>query len=182
MMTRDYLIKRVNNRIDLNQEAINECTASDMRLVISNNNDLLRLIKARLEKSDKTYEEGINDCWEFMKTFTLLPSDGGMDPIKFEKIFGHNFASEMVKTHTYYEALAKVKAYEERPVVGDVVKHSNVYGHGSMTFIVINISNKEIKGLRSTGETCTFSYPNEYITKTGKHVDLEGLFDSIKED
>ena len=103
-MSREYFIKRISNRIDLNQEAINGQTAADLRLVISNNNDLLRLIKTELEStensentenSDKTYEQGMHDIWELCRKLYCDPVFNKYT--KREEIFGYEYISDILE-------------------------------------------------------------------------------------
>lgn len=182
-MTRDYLIKKVNNRIDLNQVAINECTGTDsMRLVISNNNDLLRLIKTELEKQpDKTYEQGMHDIWGLWQK---VHCEVGFNANLLEHIFGYEYLDTILERLSPGAALEKFKAYEqkkreeaEKPVVGDVVDVCRKQ-NGKLATGLYTGEDDIAYSILVDGTTLDHFYKDRiYLKKTGKHVDLEGLFE-----
>lgn len=71
-----------------------------------------------------TTDEGLNDAWELARKITLSTSDGGYSCEELENIFGYRSPASIFKAFTPQEALAKVKAYEERNKikVGDVIR------------------------------------------------------------
>ena len=170
----------MKNRVDRRFSNVVPVTGDSLR----ENNNLLGRIKTVLKSADNDYEKGLNDCWEFVKSFILLPSAGGMDAITFKNIFGHNFPSEMMRIHTYQEARNKIEAYEQkkkaeeeqsRIVVGDIV----VNEHWNIPFIVTEFKNGFIKGIDDKGEPHKFIWPNDLIHKVGSG---SGLFDRFKMD
>lgn len=181
-MTREELIRKIGERIDSNRRTINdEYRMAVMKESLIEDVELLNCIKNYLQDSDDSHDQGMRDIWGLWQK---VHCEVGFNANLLEHIFGYEYLDTILERLSPGAALEKFKAYEqkkreeaEKPVVGDVVIHSNANDKGPMTFIVININDAEIKGLRSTGETCSFIYPNSYIKKTGKHVDLEGLFE-----
>ena len=130
--------------------------------------------------ADKTYEQGLADAWELAKKIYYAPCDGGLEQHEIEEIFGCKFGSVMFR-YTAEEALAKIEAYERKSaiILGDEVEHDcNSF---RTTFFVTYLNGNQIKGLDKTGNTHYFTMPNQYIKKTGKHIDIEGLLRQIGE-
>lgn len=124
----------------------------------------------------KTYEQGIADAWELAKkVYNMKIAD-------IDEIFGVNGGFyEVMRDFSIEEALAKISEYErEKEIkVGDEVVHGC---EGLETkFFVTYIDYHSIKGIEKNGDTHFFTFPNQYIKKSGKHIDIESLLKEIGE-
>lgn len=123
-----------------------------------------------LHTSDESYNKGLNDAWELVKKIVKSPHEGGYKANELADIFGIS-DKPVLDAYTPQEALAKVRAYEEKHdeiKAGDVVKDS--VGEA----LVLRIDDNRMYLLcrdRSCGE---YNLSSRY-KKTGKH------FDSIDE-
>lgn len=128
---------------------------------------------------DKTYSDGLTDAWELAKK--ILFKEYGYSAQQIYDIFGDG-AMQSVKKLTIEEALAKIEAYEKEKEgikVGDEAVHG--IGGCETKFIVTSMSEGMIRGFDSNGITHSFTIPNRFITKTGKHIDIESLLRQIGE-
>ena len=125
---------------------------------------------------DKTYEQGLSDAWELAKKICTLKNS------EFDKVFGCVYFADAFYNFTPEEALAKIEAYEKEKSeikVGDEVVHG--IGGCETKFIVTSMSDGMIRGFDSNGIIHSFTFPNRFITKTGKHIDIESLLRQIGE-
>jgi hypothetical protein len=127
-----------------------------------------------LHTTDESYNKGLNDAWKLAKKIAVLEDDGGYSCEELKNIFGHVATASVLKVFTPQEALAKVKAYEERNEikVGDVVRSKGCSVEG----IVTKVYEIKIYRLFKDGSCDSISTKaKEDLVKTGKH------FDSIDE-
>lgn len=125
-----------------------------------------------LHPTDEAYNKGLDDAWELAKKIVLPEHKGGYTADELEDIFDKRTFTSLMNTFTPQEALAKVKAYEERNEikVGDVVTTK-----GSVfESIVTKVSGRVVYRLFMDG-SCDVHANKETLEKTGKH------FDSIDE-
>lgn len=127
----------------------------------------------------KTYSEGLNDAWELAKRIVMGVEDGGFDSQEVIDVFGKNRYYSF-KDLSPQEALAKIEAYEkEKKIkVGDEVVLDD---EEKTVFIVTRIRNGFISGFDKDGTTHSYIFPNRFIQKTGKHIDIESLLLQIGE-
>ena len=122
---------------------------------------------------DMAYDRGLNDAWELAKKlYEMLCVD-------LEKIFdGHERLEDIFDNFTPQEALAKLKEYEDSKIeVGDVVDVANG------TLAVITYANSDIDNYSFVDFTGTTrnDYKFSMLKKTGKHIDIQQILDSIGE-
>ena len=128
-----------------------------------------------LHSTDELYNKGLNDGWELAKKIVVSPTNGGYTAGELLKIFGT--MESILNAYTPQEALAKVKAYEERNEikVGDVVRLKDCCVEG----IVTRVDSRNIYRLFKDGSTTKEAFEDfedfEDFEKTGEH------FDSIDE-
>lgn len=185
------LIKKIDKAIADN-ELTRKLVVDDGVFSVSfgRNIDALTQAKAAIENFEKELEHEKNELWEFVKSFILLPSDGGMDVTTFAEIFGHNFPSQMVKTHTYQEALAKVREYDqkkkeeaERLVVGDVVDVFSLQNTVLIRSGLFTGEDDKTYSVLIDGTNLYHYYKcNTTIVKTGKHFDIQGMLDELRQE
>lgn len=132
--------------------------------------------KSNMDLIGKTYEQGLADAWELAKKIYDMKCDA------IEEIFGVKGGFyEVVRNFTFEDCRDKIEAYEkEKEIkVGDEVVH----GEGSFQtkFTVTFFESNKVEGFDKNGNTHSFCYPNPYIKKTGKHIEIEGILKQIGE-
>ena len=131
----------------------------------------------------KTYSQGLADAWKLAKKIVLSPYNGGMSSGTLDEIFDkYSDMDSVLMNYTAEEALAKIEAYEKERAevkIGDEVVHG--IGGCETKFIVTSMSDGMIRGFDSNGITHSFTFPNRFITKTGKHIEIESLLKQIGE-
>ena len=129
----------------------------------------------------KTYEQGLADAWELARKIATETKDGGIPCDDMCVMFGTDIIPIIFEKFTFKDCLAKIEAYEkEKEIkVGDEVVH----GEGSFQtkFTVTFFESNKVEGFDKNGNTHSFCYPNPYIKKTGKHIDIESLLRQIGE-
>jgi hypothetical protein len=104
--------------------------------------------------------------------------DGGVSISDLYKIFGTESMCTIMKNNTVYDAIDKLKAYEDKQKdsieVGDEVKAA--FG----TAVVTHCDDEEgsVLYLYSTGST-GFDEPRN-VKKTGKHYDIQSILEAIR--
>lgn len=154
------------------------------------NNDILSKARHIIKNGFAgEYERGLNDAWELTRKIGCSIPNGGYTITELKMIFGSMDMCDVFNDNsTCQEALAKVEEYEKKKaeeeskklVAGDVVTY---FSNMSKTAIFLYESFKDYWILIEAGE-CPQSLSKDRFTlkKTGKHVDLEGLFAGIKEE
>lgn len=120
-----------------------------------------------LHTPDEAYNKGLDDAWELAKKIVLPDHLGGYTVDELKDIFGKNTFASLMNTFSPQEALAKVKAYEERNEikVGDVVEFKD----GCIESIVTKVDGYTIYKLFKSGD-CN-SCDKKDLKKTDKHYD-----------
>jgi hypothetical protein len=120
---------------------------------------------------DEGYNKGLNDAWELLRKLSGLKSD------EFLKIYDTCILYEVIYKNTPQEALAKLKAYEEAQEikVGDVVQSKNY----KIVVTKVSADNDVVYGFDNGGND--FCYHANDVTKTGKHIDIKSILESIGE-
>lgn len=185
-MNKQGLNEKIRNRIGRNLYYMScVVTNNNVRTEFEKNNELLDAIfvEMRQDKSSEDYEKGLNDAWELAQKICCLPPIGYTCD-ELTGIFGpkHKLTTNIMKEHTYQQALAKVEEYEKkkaeeeaRPVRGDIVKVTDKRDSSCNYGIYLGDDYYSYYILRrkSTG---TSQYTKQFFTleKTDQHVDLEG--------
>ena len=128
------------------------------------------------ELMDRTYEQGLFDAWALAQKLEFDEIDGGLSIDEVENIFGCS-VYDVFKCHSPQEALAKLKAYEEQRniEVGDIVL---IYGEEA---VVTRVVDEHANILFGDGVTNNMPVKELVGDKTGKHIDIKSILDSIGE-
>lgn len=121
------------------------------------------------------YNKGLEDAWELAKKIILPTFYGGYSSGELQNIFGYRSPESVLKAFTPQEALAKVKAYDNKMNsirVGDVVTVKG--GISDFESIVTKVSGRVVYRLFMDG-SCDGNANKEDLVKTGRH------FESIDE-
>lgn len=151
---------------------ITRLLSENKRLKAENGNGLWNIEQARAE--------GQNEAWELARKIVLMEKEGGMKDEDYKAIFGGCQPSDYIlKTHTYPEAAAKVKAWKkakEEIKVGDIVKSKSDI---PVEFCVTEIScHGRLYGIGKNGGTYSNKNP-EFWEKTGRHIDIDSFLKQI---
>lgn len=120
------------------------------------------------------YEQGLNDGWELAKKIYAAPSDGGYTLEQLTQIFRESSMSAIARTYTASDAIAKIKAYEEKKKadaelrVGDEIEISGASADVPR-MVVTQIDNQYVSTVDAKGDTrCICKNTNTFV-KTGRH-------------
>ena len=129
------------------------------------------------EMQDEAYQAGLNDAWEAAKRIVDMP-----DPPYWD-VFG-KCKSDLFKKLSASEAIAKLKAYEEkrsdRIEVGDIVERY-IDGKLDSKGVFLQEEGGYWRCLFDTGAVLmTFAYPKGQFKKTGKHYDIASILEAMR--
>ena len=117
---------------------------------------------------EKTYIDGLNDAWELAKRLYEFTCD------ELEEIFGVKYGfHDLISKYNSQEALAKLKAYEERIEVGDIVL---IYGEEA---VVTRVVDEHANILFGDGVTNNMPVKELVGDKTGKHIEIKSFLKQI---
>lgn len=116
---------------------------------------------------DMTAEE----AWETAKKILLYPQHGGFNAAELEEIFGR---TEHLWEFSPQEAKAKIEDWEaKREIkVGDIVKTED-----DEKAIVLDVKPNTFDVWTEGG--CAEEWYRSKVTKTGRHIDIQGLLEQI---
>lgn len=171
------------------EDKIKKLMEENIRLIAENTK-----LKAKddvLKTSCDDYEEKVNDmcdtarvegqdeAWELARKIVLMEKEGGMKDEDYIAIFGGCQPSDYIlKTHTYPEAAAKVKAWKkakEEIKVGDVLE--GIYDN-EVKCIVTNLCPDNMAYL-VFDDGIAGVYELDNLKKTGRHIDIDSFLKQI---
>lgn len=142
--------------------------------------DINNIQKQIEEAYQKGVEDGRNKTWEAARKIVLYRDEGGTSILDLTEIFDCCTIQQVFRKYTVFEAIAKLKAYEEKADKdvkrGDVVR-SKVNG---LTYIVTIASEGGYVLLGSDGNFATSCITNSF-EKTGRHFDIDKILEAMKE-
>ena len=77
------------------------------------------------EAEKKAYNRGLNEAWDMAKQIIKYAADGGFSPDVLREIFGVSTIQYIFKYNSAAEALAKIKAYEDKQKGNDEVEETD---------------------------------------------------------
>ncbi len=150
--------------------------------------EYIKMVKEMFDDMEekKTYEQGLADAWEVLRKLQQMPCT------EFYKLFPccegmGNAITELIRRMTPAEAIAKIKAYEEKQ---DEIKVGDEITDGEKKCVVVERYGGDMKfnqshlyALDSSGR-CFSIYKHNfdlYWKKTGKHfLQIEELLKAMK--
>ena len=117
---------------------------------------------------DKEYKDGLNEAWN------LIWEIINMSPSQRKEILGDNVIEYIIQRNTASEALEKIKAYEQRIEVGDVVEHKTCFG------IVTLITKTNMAHILWEDGGIGIANVKD-LRKTSKHYDIQSILDGLGE-
>lgn len=130
-----------------------------------------------LPKPDKTYEQGLQDAWGLVRR--LVANTNPSKLIDMGKFFGASDIVDILDKYTPQEVLAKLKAYEK----STEIKVGDVVSNGKHALLCVKKDDDYFYFLDKDGAHIFLTKQNlekAELNKTGKHIDLEGIFEQIK--
>ena len=131
------------------------------------------------------YQRGLDDAWECMKKIAFLEK-----PRDMRDFLGHTTFGGILTGYTAAEAIAKLKAYEEKQKaddkieVGDEVEWDNDFTGDR--FIVTRIyqpygKKEQCDGIDDDGDVYR-AVLIESLVKTGRHFDIASILEDMRND
>ena len=184
MKSREELIRILEKCANGNCEGcpysnISECTTAK-------NNDLLEFLRAigkTKEICEEMYEEGLKDAWSMAKKIAFIDREGALTRKEFDEIFGGKYKDEVFKM-TPMAVKRKIDEWAKTCNfhVGDVVKYNDILDMRNVPNekgVITKIENGKASVLWS-GYTIG-TYPINELILTGKHIDLDQIFELLNE-
>ena len=136
---------------------------------------------------DEAYQCGLNDAWEAAKKIFGYEIDGALNIDELKKAFGSNVycTADIIRANTAAQAIAKLKAYEEKQKedevkVGDEVAFHHDDGRPD-TVVVVTYIGKDgfIDGMDGRGTQYAHKNPTKW-TKTGRHFNIDKILEEMQ--
>lgn len=162
-----------------------------LKLAVGEINNHLSILEGLLrnERDDvqkqvnEAYQRGLDDAWECMKKIAFLEK-----PRDMRDFLGHTTFGGILTGYTAAEAIAKLKAYEEKQKaeddikLGDELEHT-VSGYTSKAIFLEKNGDDEdwYNCLFWTGcGVAILSYPKSQFKRTGKHFDIDKILAEMR--
>lgn len=133
------------------------------------------------KKVDEAHQRGLEDAWEAARKIVTWPDRSLVNSDTFDLDHGENIFTK----YSASEAIAKLKAYEEKQKADDEIKVGDevqLCNDPNVCFVVISIDtlNEDISGFNRNGHTYSCR-PKDAWRKTGRHFDIESILEAMKE-
>ena len=191
-MTRQELKEKISERIGRNLYYMSCVVTNDnVRKELAANNDILNELLLMIKNGEDVYNKGLDDAWVLARKIGGSTDFGGYDCAQMGEIFGSANSCRIFDKYTScQEALAKVQEYEKKKaeegeaaklVPGDVVTYKMCDIQETAIFLD---ECDDHYWVLSESFTCPQQLWNQNfsLVKTGKHVDLKGLFKGVKDE
>ena len=135
------------------------------------------------EGNDIGYKDGVkdgrNEAWETARKIVTWPDRSLINSDTFDLDPGESIFAK----YSASEAIAKLKAYEEKQKADEDVKRGDVVRHkiNGLTYIVTLANECGYVLLDSDGNFATSCITNSF-EKTGKHVDIDKILEGLRYD
>ena len=121
---------------------------------------------------ETAYQRGLNDAWECARELYL---NGAC-----KDLFGEYF-NTFIKNYTAQEAIAKLKAYEEKQKADDEIKVGDeVIYNGTTKCIVVRPEDDERYASLIDGNGTHHCADHCECKKTGRHFDIASILEAMK--
>jgi hypothetical protein len=128
---------------------------------------------------DTAYQRGLEDAWEAARKIVVDTDNGGIALGTLGEIFGTQAYSCIMRDNTAQEAIAKLKAYEDKQKDSIEVGDEVIDRDGDIT-IVTNIHERLFDGLCNDGSTMGDLFLED-VRKTGRHFDhIDKLLEAMR--
>ena len=137
------------------------------------------------EGNDIGYKDGVNDgqndAWEAARKIAISPGDGGLSTHDLFKIFGNDSLQYAFKNYSASEAIAKLKAYEEKQKADEEIKVGDeVIYNGTTKCIVVRPEDDERYASLIDSDGTLYSADHRECKKTGRHFDIDKILAEMR--
>jgi hypothetical protein len=123
------------------------------------------------------YQRGLDDAWEAARKIVC---DEGIDMNTLCTIFRRGCSDSVIRDYSAAEAIAKLKAYEEKQKATDDIKVGDEVRHDrGWSAVVTSIDNVGLSVMDYNGEVASYSDISKF-TKTGRHFDIDKILEAMK--
>lgn len=130
-------------------------------------------------------KDGQNEAWEAARKIVLNPNESGLGASDLLAIFGNSSVHNVFKNYSASEAIAKLKAYEEKRKADDEIKVRDevIWTQDENVAIVVTriytVNNMEwCDGVRKDGKV--YHILTENARKTGRRFDIDKILEEMK--
>jgi hypothetical protein len=128
---------------------------------------------------DDAYNRGLENAWNVARKLAVETDDGGVSISDLYKMFGIESMCMIMKNNTVYDAIDKLKAYEDKRKDSIEVGDEVIDRDGDIT-IVTNIHERLFDGLCNDGSTMGDLFLED-VRKTGRHFDhIDKLLEAMR--
>lgn len=129
---------------------------------------------------DEAYQRGLDDAWEAARKIVLNPDEGGISTRNLSAIFGLGTMQYAFTKNSASEAIAKLKAYEEKQAEDEIKA-------GDEVKLRAHKENYLVTSYKQDGDMCNlmdvrggfFRVKKCDIHKTGRHFDIEKILEEM---
>ena len=128
---------------------------------------------------NEAYQRGLDDAWEAAKK---IQCDEKLDWETLFHMFNRDSFTGIFRDFSASEAIAKLKAYEEKQKADDKIEVGDeveVLNSGSK-YLIAWFAGKSLCGFAHDGVTCHLQ-PSD-VRKTGRHFDILSILEEMKHD
>jgi hypothetical protein len=130
---------------------------------------------------DTAYQRGLNEAWECGKKLAWTAKYGGYGE-RLSDVFGRDDTFDFYD-YTPNEAIAKLKAYEEKQNADDEIKVGDeVIYNNTIKCLVVRPETDERYAVLIDGNGHHHSADHRECKKTGRHFDIKGILEAMKHD
>ena len=141
------------------------------------------------ELQDTAYQRGLDDAWEAAKKIFGYEIDGGIPIDEIGNVFGYAedktfCTADIIRHNTAAEAIAKLKAYEEKQKADEEIKVGDEVNWLGDCFIVTRIfqphnMKEQCDGIDDDG--CVYrDILMDDLEKTGRHFDIDKILEEMR--
>jgi hypothetical protein len=132
------------------------------------------------ELQDEAYQRGLENAWDVARKLAVGTDDGGVSISDLYKIFGTESMCTIMKNNTVYDAIDKLKAYEDKQKADDEINVGDeVRSKRGWTAVVVKIDDGGLMLMDSSGAVGSYSDISKF-SKTGRHFDIQSILEAMR--
>ena len=139
-----------------------------------------------IDQVDEAYQRGLDEAWKAARRISVIELNGGLAGKELMKIYGTMDIHKIYDDNTASEAIAKLKAYEEKQKADDKIEVGDEVNWLGDYFIVTRIfqprnMKEQCDGIDDDG--CVYhDVLIKDLEKTGRHFDIEKILEEMRND
>ena len=132
------------------------------------------------KKLEAEYQRGLEDAWNVARKIAVETDDGGVSISALYEMFGTESMRMIMKNNTVYDAIAKLKAYEEKQKADDEIKVGDEVIYIEHKFIVFATETEEHYASLFDVNGRHASASQSECKKTGRHFDIDKILAEMR--